>query len=220
VLPAVFLVSVFCRYQICWIFGISVGIDPPLFVYFPPFPPPFFPKGGGASQKGGHCPPFEEKGGTAPFLIPKCTDRIFLRYRYGKYREIPTEYRPKIPNRYTTLILTYPTHPFILPRLLRSASSASSGEYTMHGPSPHPPPPSPSSTRVRRGGFTRSDAPCPDAATGYHPCRSAAFVASTSSALAGRRRGGGGGEATGAPRGATTIRGVASALGPHLHLTT
>ncbi len=26
VLPAVFLVSVFCWYQICWIFGISVGI--------------------------------------------------------------------------------------------------------------------------------------------------------------------------------------------------
>ena len=26
VLPAVFSVSVFCRYQICWIFGISVGI--------------------------------------------------------------------------------------------------------------------------------------------------------------------------------------------------
>ena len=31
------------------------------------------------------------------------TDRVFLRYRYGNYREIPTEYRPKIPNRYTTL---------------------------------------------------------------------------------------------------------------------
>jgi hypothetical protein len=40
-----------------------------------------------------------KKGDTAPFFIPKCTDRIFLRYRYGKYREIPTEYRPKIPNR-------------------------------------------------------------------------------------------------------------------------
>ena len=34
------------------------------------------------------------------------TDRVFLRYRYGNYREIPTEYRPKIPNRYTTLRLT------------------------------------------------------------------------------------------------------------------
>jgi hypothetical protein len=46
VLPAVFLVLVFCWYQICWIFGISVGIVPPFFVYFPPFLPPFFPKGG------------------------------------------------------------------------------------------------------------------------------------------------------------------------------
>ena len=106
VLPAVFSVSVFCWYQICWIFGISVGIDPPLFCILPPFPPPFNPKGDGASQKGGHCPPFEEKGGHCPFLIPKCTDRIFLRYRYGKYREIPTEYRPKIPNRYTTLVFS------------------------------------------------------------------------------------------------------------------
>ncbi len=69
VLPAVFSVSVFCRYQICWIFGISVGIVP-------------------------------------PFLIPKCTDRVFLRYRYGIYREIPTEYRPKIPIRDTTLVST------------------------------------------------------------------------------------------------------------------
>ena len=68
VLPAVFSVSVFCRYQICWIFGISVGIDPPLFCILPPFPPPFFPKGGGASQKGGHCPPFEEKGGHCPLF--------------------------------------------------------------------------------------------------------------------------------------------------------
>ena len=35
------------------------------------------------------------------------TDRVFLRYRYGNYREIPTEYRPKIPNRYTTLVFSY-----------------------------------------------------------------------------------------------------------------
>jgi hypothetical protein len=35
------------------------------------------------------------------------TDRVFLRYRYGNYREIPTEYRPKIPNRYTTLDTTH-----------------------------------------------------------------------------------------------------------------
>ena len=49
VLPAVFSVSVFCWYQICWIFGISVGIDPPLFCILPPFPP----------EKGGHCPLFD-----------------------------------------------------------------------------------------------------------------------------------------------------------------
>ena len=75
----------------------------PLYCILPPFPPPFFPKGGWSSQKGGHCPPFEEKGGTAPFSIPKCTDRVFLRYGIGNTGEIPTEYRPKIPNWYTTL---------------------------------------------------------------------------------------------------------------------
>jgi hypothetical protein len=36
-------------------------------------------------------------------MIPKCTNRDFLRYRYGKYREIPTDTDPKIPIRYTTL---------------------------------------------------------------------------------------------------------------------
>ena len=101
--PAVFSVSVFCRYQICWIFGISVGIVPPFFEYFPPFLPPFFQKGVELLKKGAIAPLLRKKGGTAPFLIPKCTDRVFLRYRYGIYREIPTEYRPKIPNRYTTL---------------------------------------------------------------------------------------------------------------------
>jgi hypothetical protein len=105
VLPAVVSVSVFCRYQICWIFGISVGIDPPLFCILPPFPPPFFQKGVELLKKGAVAPLLRKKGGTAPFFIPKCTYRIFLRYRYGKYREIPTEYRPKIPNRYTTLII-------------------------------------------------------------------------------------------------------------------
>jgi len=33
------------------------------------------------------------------------TDRVFLRYRYGNYREIPTKYRPKIPNRHTNLVI-------------------------------------------------------------------------------------------------------------------
>jgi hypothetical protein len=107
VLPAVFSVSVFCRYQICWIFGISVGIVPPFFEYFPPFLPPFFQKGVELLKKGAIAPLLRKKGGTAPFLIPKCTDRVFLRYRYGIYREIPTEYRPKIPIRDTTLVNTY-----------------------------------------------------------------------------------------------------------------
>jgi hypothetical protein len=87
-------------------FGISVGIDPPLFCILPPFPPPFFQKGVELLKKGAVAPLLRKKGGTAPFFIPKCTDRIFLRYRYGKYQEIPTEYRPKIPNRYTTLNFT------------------------------------------------------------------------------------------------------------------
>ncbi len=65
---------------------------------------PFFPQNGGsAPQKGGHDPPFEEKRVLAKRIILKCTDRVFLRYWFGKYREIPTQYRPKIPNRYTTL---------------------------------------------------------------------------------------------------------------------
>jgi len=81
----------------------SVSI-PPFFVDFPPFLPPFFQKGMELLKKGGIAPILRKKGGTAPFSIPKCTDRIFLRYRHGKYREIPTEYRPKIPNRYTTLL--------------------------------------------------------------------------------------------------------------------
>jgi len=84
-----------CRYQICWIFGISVSIDPPLFCILPPFLPPFFQKGVELLKKGGIAPLLRKKGGTAPFLIPKCTDRFFLWYRYGKIPRntdrIPTE---------------------------------------------------------------------------------------------------------------------------------
>jgi len=82
----------------------SVSI-PPFFVFFPPFLPPFFQKGVELLKKGAIAPLLRKKGDIAPFLKPKCTNRIFLRYRYGKYREIPTEYRPKIPNRYTTLVI-------------------------------------------------------------------------------------------------------------------
>ncbi len=33
------------------------------------------------------------------------TDRVFLWYRYGNYREIPTDTDRKIPTRYTTLVV-------------------------------------------------------------------------------------------------------------------
>jgi hypothetical protein len=78
---------------------------------------PFFRKrGAGCIKKGASAPFFLKKGAFAPFLreigfptkkiIPKCTDRDFLRYRYGKYREIPTDTDRKIPIRYTTLVFT------------------------------------------------------------------------------------------------------------------
>jgi hypothetical protein len=85
VLPAVWLVSVSYRY---WPVGILVGIffdgnylrfdENPLY-----------------SQKGGLSPskrwpmiPFlEKKGFPTRFLVPKCTDQVFLRYQYGKYQE-------------------------------------------------------------------------------------------------------------------------------------
>ncbi len=54
-------------------------------------------------EKGVPAKVFRGKKGSRQFTIPKGTDQVFLRYRYGKYREIPTEYRPKIPKRYTTL---------------------------------------------------------------------------------------------------------------------
>jgi len=94
-------------YQICWIFGISVGIVPPFFEYFPPFLHPFFKRGLELLKKGAIAPLLRKKGGTAPFLMPKCTDRVFLRYGIGNTGEIPTGYRPKIPNWYTTLANTH-----------------------------------------------------------------------------------------------------------------
>ncbi len=74
---------------------------------------PFSAKGGLAVSKRGPEPPiFLKKGARAPFLrekgvpakkmIPKCTDRDFPRYRYGKYREIPTDTDRKIPMRYNS----------------------------------------------------------------------------------------------------------------------
>jgi hypothetical protein len=43
------------------------------------------------------------KRGSCQFTVPKGTDRVFLRYRFGIYQEIPTKYQPKIPYWYTTL---------------------------------------------------------------------------------------------------------------------
>ena len=61
VLPAVFSVSVFTRYQICWIFGILVGIVPPFFVYFPLFSPLFSKRGLGLLKKGAIAPLLRKK---------------------------------------------------------------------------------------------------------------------------------------------------------------
>jgi hypothetical protein len=74
----------------------------------------FSAKGELAVSKRGPVPPFSLKNGaSAPFfgekgvpakkMIPKCTNRDFLRYRYGKYQEIPTDTDQKIPIQYTTL---------------------------------------------------------------------------------------------------------------------
>ncbi len=80
---------------------------------------PFFRKrGAGCIKKGAGAPFFLKKRASAPFLkekgvpakkmIPKCTDRDFLRYRYGKYPEIPTDTNRKILIRYTTLVFFCP----------------------------------------------------------------------------------------------------------------
>jgi hypothetical protein len=80
----------------------------------------FSAKGGaGCIKKGADAPFFLKKGAIASFLreigfpakkiIPKYTDRDFLRYRYGKYREIPTDTDRKIPTRYTTLQISVPS---------------------------------------------------------------------------------------------------------------
>ena len=59
---------------------------------------PFFPQNA-------MTPLLRKKGVPAKITIPKCTNRVFLWYRFGKNREIPTEYQPKKLNRYPTLIL-------------------------------------------------------------------------------------------------------------------
>jgi hypothetical protein len=76
---------------------------------------PFFLKmGAGPLKKGAMTPLSRKKGVPAKIIIPKCTDRVFLRYRFGKNREIPTEYQPKKPNRYPTLVMKHIFAPLLL----------------------------------------------------------------------------------------------------------
>jgi hypothetical protein len=62
------------------------------------------------TKRGPRPPLLGKKGAPANFLRgsrqiidTENTDRVFLRYRYGKYREIPTDTDRKIPTQYTTL---------------------------------------------------------------------------------------------------------------------
>jgi hypothetical protein len=108
VLPAVFLVyQYFAGTRFTWRSVFPVGITN---LTGTPF---FHKRGAGCIKKGACAPLFLKKGTSATFLrekgvpakkmIPKCTDRDFFWYRYGKYREIPTDTDRKIPIRYTTL---------------------------------------------------------------------------------------------------------------------
>jgi hypothetical protein len=54
-------------------------------------------------KKGAMTPLLRKKGVPAKKIIPKCPDRVFLWYQFGKYQKIPTKYQPKIPYRHTTL---------------------------------------------------------------------------------------------------------------------
>jgi hypothetical protein len=60
--------------------------------------------GAGPLKKGAMTPHSRKKGVPAKKIIPKCTDQIFRWYWFNKYQEIPTEYQPKIPTWYTTLL--------------------------------------------------------------------------------------------------------------------
>jgi len=56
-------------------------------------------------------PLLRNKGAPANFLrgprqiFDENTDRVFLWYGIGNTREIPTEYRPKIPRQYVPFVL-------------------------------------------------------------------------------------------------------------------
>ncbi len=63
----------------------------------------FLKMGAGPLKMGALTPLSRKKGVPAKIIIPKCTDQVFLRYRFGKNQEIPTKYQPKKTNRYPTL---------------------------------------------------------------------------------------------------------------------
>jgi hypothetical protein len=61
--------------------------------------------GAGPLKKGAMTPLSRKKGIPTKKIIPKYTDQVFLWHRFGKYQEIPTKYRPKIPNRYNYVFM-------------------------------------------------------------------------------------------------------------------
>jgi len=69
---------------------------PPFLVYFPPFLPPVFQKGVELLKKGAIAPLLRKKGGTAPFLIPKCTTE----FSFGIGMVNTEKYRPNTDRKY------------------------------------------------------------------------------------------------------------------------
>jgi hypothetical protein len=70
---------------------------------------PFFSQKGGLSFPKGVQSPFFWKGKGAPanFLIPKCTNQVFLQYLLVKYQESTNQYQPKIPNEVEGIMVLY-----------------------------------------------------------------------------------------------------------------
>jgi len=74
-------------------FSVFRSVSFPPFSYSSPLSPPLFSKRGlELLKKGAIAPLLRKKGGNAPFLIPKCTNQVFLRYGIGNTGEIPNEY--------------------------------------------------------------------------------------------------------------------------------
>jgi hypothetical protein len=65
VVPVIFSVSVFTRYQIGSVSVFSVSIVPPFFVSFPPF---FLERGAVLVKKGAIAPLLRKKGGDCPLF--------------------------------------------------------------------------------------------------------------------------------------------------------